>query len=162
MISWSFVVASAYLCTATDPSDALIKDHKYDPALDEYYEAMCTLCNAYVRPTSKHCSVCNRCTSEFDHHCKWINNCIGGLNYRVFILMIVSLESNLLISAVAELIIIAYLSSNSAIFMIITIDLVASLLILVLNGNLIAFHIYLYVKRITTYEYILERRKKKS
>jgi len=44
----------------------------------------CPYCVEHVHPTSKHCRMCDKCVSSFDHHCQWLNTCVGGSNYRLF------------------------------------------------------------------------------
>ncbi|CAG9537744.1 unnamed protein product [Cercopithifilaria johnstoni] len=50
----------------------------------------CNICLINVDPNCKHCRQCNKCISGFDHHCKWLNNCIGSANYRLFLLLVLS------------------------------------------------------------------------
>lgn len=96
------LIVSAIICTASDPTDEISKTQKYDVSCEQYYDAMCTLCDAFVKSKSKHCTSCNRCVQQFDHHCKWLNNCIGLPNYRVFVLLISLLEFNMISSLVYE------------------------------------------------------------
>jgi len=51
----------------------------------------CSFCDSIVKEDSKHCGSCNRCVDGFDHHCKWLNNCVGKKNYRLFVILKLSL-----------------------------------------------------------------------
>ncbi|KAM4862479.1 LOW QUALITY PROTEIN: palmitoyltransferase ZDHHC19 [Urocitellus parryii] len=51
----------------------------------------CPKCYFHCSPRTFHCPWCNICVEEFDHHCKWVNNCIGHRNFRIFLLLLVSL-----------------------------------------------------------------------
>ena len=119
---------------------------------------------------------CGRCTIGFDHHCKWINNCIGVKNYAKFIILILSVEVYhiYLVSHYAFILNFLFQDHNqkgsnlsneennifyaSATFVIISVSFCA--LIICLIGYLIAFHIYITVKGITTYQYFVKRSSK--
>ncbi|MBZ3889035.1 putative palmitoyltransferase ZDHHC19 [Sciurus carolinensis] len=51
----------------------------------------CHQCNFHRPPRTLHCKTCNICVEEFDHHSRWVNNCIGHRNFRLFLLLLVSL-----------------------------------------------------------------------
>ncbi|KAM7321930.1 hypothetical protein ACRRTK_018771 [Alexandromys fortis] len=51
----------------------------------------CPKCCFHRPPRTSHCPWCNICVEDFDHHCKWVNNCIGHRNFRLFMLLILSL-----------------------------------------------------------------------
>ena len=36
-------------------------------------------------------AIYNKCIFKFDHYCAWTNNCVGGLNFRYFLLFLLSL-----------------------------------------------------------------------
>ncbi|XP_021065752.1 probable palmitoyltransferase ZDHHC19 [Mus pahari] len=51
----------------------------------------CPKCLFHRPPRTYHCPWCNICVEDFDHHCKWVNNCIGHRNFRLFMLLVLSL-----------------------------------------------------------------------
>ncbi|CAN0526852.1 unnamed protein product [Rangifer tarandus platyrhynchus] len=51
----------------------------------------CQKCCFHRPPRTYHCPWCNICVEDFDHHCKWVNNCIGHRNFRLFMLLVLSL-----------------------------------------------------------------------
>ncbi|XP_076966174.1 palmitoyltransferase ZDHHC19-like [Callospermophilus lateralis] len=51
----------------------------------------CSKCSFHHPPRTHHCPFCNICVEDFDHHCLWVNNCVGQKNFRVFVLLLVSL-----------------------------------------------------------------------
>lgn len=124
-------------------------------------EYFCSICSGFVTESSKHCSQCNKCVDGFDHHCFWLNNCIGMNNYRLFCALLACLEVNMIfISLIDVLFLESKLLSNEKVVLVI-IQLIASIIIAVADGYLICFHIWLKIKGITTYQYILIRKKKK-
>lgn len=119
---------------------------------------MCSLCCTFVSENSKHCSRCNRCVARFDHHCKWLNNCVGGSNYRLFILTI-------LVAGVFETIVLSfdilavyYWSSDVGDLAMLLVHMILSLAADLGVIQLICMHIYLRIKHMTTYEFLLSRR----
>lgn len=135
------------------------------------------MCSTSVASSSKHCGQCNRCVSNFDHHCKWLNNCIGGKNYRVFIKLLVSLMVTYMIllgfsiysiylyfdrhEEYLDYIDESYSYRKGLPFLMISFFLaICSCAIVIADGNLIVLHLYLYRRGLTTYEYIMEKRRK--
>ncbi|XP_039118677.1 probable protein S-acyltransferase 14 [Dioscorea cayenensis subsp. rotundata] len=61
----------------------------------------CWKCNQLKPPHCHHCSVCGRCVLKMDHHCVWVVNCVGALNYKFFLLFLLThFCHNLLLSLV--------------------------------------------------------------
>lgn len=145
--------------------------------LEEKAEKYCNFCRSPVNSLSKHCVRCNRCTMNFDHHCKWVNNCIGGINYRLFIILI-SLTQVLevfLILVSGSILVNSMISHgkveenirdfySARVFpMVIAIESFITLEALVFSGllaYLLCLHMHLYRKGITTYEFIISKRNK--
>lgn len=138
--------------------------------------AICRLCKSNVSKTSKHCAPCGRCVNSFDHHCKWLNNCVGARNYKHFLVSVIGFFLNSLFIFIFTLeLIIEYSENKGELEEIIdenesikawiaqTIILFGySVISAVLLGNLLFFHIWLKCKGLTTFEYVLSRRKKIS
>ncbi|CAK74064.1 unnamed protein product (macronuclear) [Paramecium tetraurelia] len=141
--------------------------------LDSY----CDICDAYVKENTKHCKHCNRCSQEFDHHCKWVNNCVGNKNYKIFIMMITTTMLQLFYTAIVYIRIIKLYNTeheklliNNEIqkfhfydendldikYTLSIIMLVDSSIFSILLFQLFIFHIYLMIKGITTYEFIVK------
>ena len=124
----------------------------------------CSICNKTKNFSSKHCARCDRCTLDFDHHCKWVNNCIGKLNYRQFIALII--VGNLLCfynaGVAGYAICISVKANNRRISDIVVIAGFAGLnfMIAAFLLHLVCFHMFLWVKHISTYEFIVSKRMK--
>lgn len=141
------------------------------------YEYFCSYCDTHVANKSKHCRKCDRCVSNFDHHCKWVNNCIGGKNYRLFLSLIFSVFFScgvycFIVGFFTNL----YFTTNNKdlffektgyqlendsiiiVFIVIWIFGGFTAIFVLLDFNLIIFHLWLIKKHISTYEYIIEKR----
>ncbi|OMJ93878.1 hypothetical protein SteCoe_3070 [Stentor coeruleus] len=144
------------ITTLIDPSDITCKQSE-----DFMY---CTLCNAPRSIGTKHCTRCNRCTNSFDHHCKWINNCVGKKNYKEFLMMIILIQILCLFfigSSVFAIIRFTQRPKNE----ILGISVLATFMIPCVFtfgflAHLTGFHVYLLVKKMSTYEYVISKKKK--
>ncbi|CAD8079212.1 unnamed protein product [Paramecium primaurelia] len=145
-------------------------------------ESFCEICDAYVQEHTKHCKNCNRCCQGFDHHCKWINNCVGNLNYNLFLLMITSTLLLFMYTTFIYIYIIVLYQTNyetlnienelqkfhftqendlNVKYVLSIIMLGDSAFIVILLLQLLIFHIYLIIKGITTYDFIIKNEYKK-
>ena len=144
-----------------DPSDPVSLGKKSNP--DSSITATCSLCDSIVDPSSKHCAQCNRCVAGFDHHCKWLNTCIGKTNYNCFVLLLFSVLCHSLITLTFSLqVFILGLKENNVLICCFSFIFgVESLVFASLDINLILLHLYLKLKGLSTYEYIVSKRMKK-
>ena len=161
-----------FITTKTDPSDMTVRIERYFRLTkqvfdDSNYAFYCNHCDANVKEYSKHCGRCQRCTEKFDHHCIWLNNCIGYNNYRPFFctLVFVILHSLAVIGlGIAHIL---PITSFQSVFTQIGVLDIISLIMIILNaiaaafiGYLLLYHIWLFKVGKTTYQHILEIRKK--
>lgn len=145
------------------------------------YNQICTVCKTHVTLQSKHCGSCDKCIDGFDHHCNWLNNCIGKRNYSQFIYLIISLQSFVALQVSTGIFIIYSIitkkeSTKENLFQRLDVDddvrifyvslllffTFISAVILIINGNLVGFHAWLKFKKMRTYDFLLERRKKQK
>lgn len=159
------------MATCTDPTDTGLRN-----ATGQQRELapVCKNCNLIVNEKTKHCGLCNRCTLGFDHHCKWLNNCVGVRNYHYFILLLLGMTTKLGSEATGTLVVLTAVWDNGdASEILAKYDLgdkgysylslliaawAASTTILVFAVALLCFHVYLRLKGLTTYEFILRFR----
>jgi palmitoyltransferase len=173
-LSTFFVLLFGSITTLLDPTDIVVyqerearmsgQDFPY-----QLYSRICSICATHVGMKTKHCGHCNRCVADFDHHCKWLNNCVGGRNYRPFFMLLVALDCMLLGEISGLCICLFRLNEEQDIGMLgDSLDAVTySSLALTLGvlsavpfclvSFLMAFHIYLKFKGISTYGFIISR-----
>ncbi|CAG9476832.1 palmitoyltransferase, putative [Plasmodium vivax] len=168
------ILVLSYIVTTINPVDPL--SFKYNTGqinqeeIKNLYE--CDICG-FVEPQSKHCKVCNKCVSVFDHHCMWVNNCIGKKNYKYFVGLLsvltifncvvflfcivffaVSIKHDLIKDRWKHL----YGAYNDVLFYLLLCTLfVLNGIVFVLVIQLFGLHIFLISKKMTTYEYIVNR-----
>ncbi|KAF8367853.1 dhhc-11 [Pristionchus pacificus] len=102
-VGWVYIVGLIVTITLKDPAPEQVRLKRaagYIPPTKPppgkkghiIQNGFCTICDVDVSGTgSKHCKRCNKCCEQFDHHCVWLNTCIGGKNYKLFLLLIISL-----------------------------------------------------------------------
>jgi palmitoyltransferase len=160
----------AYLCTAVDPTDEVVRQERYckltEQEFPEYmYEYFCHLCNTHVNGQTKHCGACQRCCANFDHHCVWVNNCIGGKNYAYFFTMIVLLfvHTSLIVAINSYFLYktntLPYYECKEGILIA---SMACNVLATVFVSYLIIYHIWLFFKGKTTYQHIVQQRIRKA
>ena len=158
--------------TITDPSDLTVREERYCRMTkqhfdDNLYEFYCNHCDTNVRAFSKHCGRCKRCTAQFDHHCIWLNNCIGYNNYRPFFCLLIMVIFHSLVNVGLGVWRFLYFHNLnfdylSAPLIIVYIMVFINVVAIILIGYLLAYHIWLYFKGMTTYQHIMEQRKQKQ
>jgi palmitoyltransferase len=145
----------AFICTCNDPSDPSIYSEvcrlDRDPPEGAWY--ICRVCESRVREGSKHCGHCNRCTGGFDHHCKWLNNCIGVSNYCSFIGSTLAMGLQSAFQSVAGLFLLSTPLQDYQ-TVIVSVITAVCLAVLALCVHLLAFHLYLHTRGLSTFEYI--------
>ena len=188
--SFLAIIVCGFMSTALDPTDPSIlmrqspmSSPSQKTVLTEGpkpgFPKLCIKCEAHVGLKTKHCGVCNRCTAGFDHHCGWLNNCVGRRNYRWFVALVCSIQAAVTLQVSCGCSLLQKLlqgdSEGEALMLkhsfqeggymylsCVFILVVLSAVVFCTNGFLLLFHIYLKVKHITTYEFILARRLRRA
>ncbi|ESO88486.1 hypothetical protein LOTGIDRAFT_219211 [Lottia gigantea] len=105
-----FMWISLYHASTTDPGFLPRNIPEYDQAIkqvahfDEWKQGnnplsqLCHTCRTVKPVRAKHCRICNRCIKEFDHHCPYIYNCVGYNNRVSFVIFVICVAINGLIS----------------------------------------------------------------
>jgi hypothetical protein len=94
----------------------------------------------------------------------WINNCVGSKNYKSFFVMILAAFSNLLFYIAGLLLLTREASLDQFLgrFVLSWVSGAINSIFVLLLANLIALHIYLICKGISTYEFIIVQRQKEN
>ena len=170
------------LSTFIDPTDYVVVAERRAKATQQPfdktpYKQICTICQTHVLEESKHCGQCDRCVDGFDHHCKWLNNCVGSRNYRYFALLIGFLELLAgLQTGFSSYVLHCFsdpgfpestakalgLGSAALYVTLVALQMIVSLVLFVVIGQLITLHIWLRANHLTTYEYIINRRESRQ
>lgn len=160
-----------------DPMVAAAEAGSADDAFDSDEDVLyCRYCDTHVQLDSKHCWECNKCVANFDHHCPWLNTCIGTKNYGQFYVSIWALLFMLaVVIATASLLLAVFLTSpveaqhptvygleKAPVITILVFVIFINAPLWLLDVTLVAFHTYLCVKDITTYEYLTGKTSKKK
>ena len=170
MISLSLLTIIYFWCLVT------LSNLSYSNNAETSY--LCMHCCISVSKENKHCDICNKCVFRFDHHCKILNNCIGKKNYKNFVYLLLALFvfHGLLGFYSAFLIHIYVKDSNElnqvywasasispkSLIYLNFILCIESLVVAFIDAVFIAFHGFLKIKGLTTYEYIMKKKKKAS
>ena len=120
----------------------------------------CFACKVFKPPNTVHCSKCNECCINFDHHCSWLKMCIGGSNYKSFILFLLGMSVQA-----------AIVFSNSFFVwqkdqdmwivksVLTSLSFLISFFIVGFVTILMCFHLFLWFKGQSTYQFIKKRYK---
>jgi len=156
-----------FITSYINPEDPATMDCR--PSIINKYFSMNNYINTNIK--SNYCKTCNKLVLGLDHHCIWLNTCIGIKNYKYFVILIYLGFTQFLIQTIIPFIIqfqwkiknlnhqLEIIGLNSWEYhMLITIQSLASLLFTIGFTLLISFHLLLYYKNMTTYQWILNHR----
>lgn len=178
-------LASHLAATLLDPAEPELRrqprpkdPQPLPPGAAPISRGRCRLCEIRLSGArTKHCGACDKCVAGFDHHCKWLNQCVGARNYAVFAISVATAAAGSTLMAAVAAVEVALLHSSSpgwwiepppkgslpfgggtvfqaAVVVLGVLSAVAAALLLHLG----AFHVYIAVRGLTTYEYIRSHR----
>lgn len=120
----------------------------------------CHSCHIVRPPRAKHCRYCDNCVEDFDHHCPWTGTCIGVRNYSYFIgFVLVTVISAGFCCAVSAYVIVLWAEGVPTELVYVR-DTVSpflcswTLVVFLLVGALLAFHLFLINRGQTTNEFL--------
>jgi len=145
-------VLSALKCTIIDSAD-FASTHKQVVVPYTDFPKYCTICHSRVGVRSTHCEKCNHCTAGYDHHCDWLNVCIGRANYHWFFALISCVEGNLVLQTAALGIVLASVDCSIGKIVALAVVMVLNVTLALVFAYLLAFHIYISLRGLTTFEY---------
>jgi len=162
--------SSLVVVETTNPIHRRARDKIEKPEEGPCPVRYCKTCCIYQEPETKHCNLCCKCIDVFDHHCLYLNTCIAKSNYHSFFTLVSSLCFLLLIQLYLTIYqIVNYQNVDYSILNLGHSTVYLSLLLvtglvplgaLFAVGSLWLFHIFLSIKGITTYHWIVERRRR--
>ena len=120
----------------------------------------CHTCRIVRPPRAKHCRYCDNCVEVFDHHCPWTGTCIGVRNYRYFFTFVsITVLGAIFVFASAVYVVIGWIRgqpTDQELIRDITSPILCgwSLLVVILVGSLLLFHIFLVGRGQTTNEFL--------
>lgn len=128
---------------------------------------VCDFCLLHTAKTTQHCSHCRKCVAAFDHHCHWVNNCVAGRNYVYFLVLIGSVEGQMLGFVSFGGAVIGDLVNNGDTGELIEVAILLAVLLLALtvllfNSALVLFHIYLRYNGLTTRAFLKLRKERRK
>lgn len=134
----------------------------------------CYLCEEVRSRGTKHCFSCRKCVAGFDHHCPFLNTCVGRRNYGCFIAFASSFE----LLCVLQITIVAFswwnferlrfrplypsILSAESFRTLLAVSIVLPIAFCLCLLSLLHFHSYLAWKRMTTFEWIVARRRQQT
>eukprot|EP00495_Collosphaeridae_sp_1-RS-2012_P005447 TRINITY_DN4863_c0_g1_i1.p1 TRINITY_DN4863_c0_g1~~TRINITY_DN4863_c0_g1_i1.p1 ORF type:complete len:239 (+),score=18.92 TRINITY_DN4863_c0_g1_i1:69-719(+) len=125
------------------------------------HDRFCDYCKKPTHKSSKHCRSCDRCTIGFDHHCRFINNCVGSRNYHIFLTAVVLSWLLLTLQMVMTVWLITHAEPAWLQALEIT-ELILAAIPWCPDTHLLVFHIFLIYKGMSTYAWLLSRKKESS
>jgi hypothetical protein len=124
---------------------------------------ICTVCDSQVMINSKHCTLCEKCVAGFDHHCRVLNNCIGSANYADYFKLILCFEAFAGVQcAVSTIVLEEIRTSNQWLFIFLVLEVFLLSMSLLFNGALVIFHCWIKCLGVSTFEFIVNRKRSKS
>lgn len=158
-----------WLTHLTDPG-VIPRENQIEIRMLKEGERNCETCNIIKPPRAKHCRYCDHCVKVFDHHCPYAGVCVGNGNYLFFFLLLFSGLISMIYVFIFSLwfvlddwLIPGKMRDGLCVQLMLGVFLtIFSCLIVVLVGQLSAYHIFIAAKGQTTNERVLTKRKEKA
>ena len=163
------------ILTGSNPTDPIVTSYlmssneqyfilRYKQSLVDSTNRHCSYCDSPVTNIkSKHCLRCNRCSLNFDHHCKFVNNCVGSINYSYFFKLILAIEvHDMFVGGVFIMYLVMKDKKLENLDCFVFFACIKSLTVVSCNGYLICLHLYLRKINLSTYDFVISRKKLKS